>query len=80
MHYIAQQGLRKHLEKQKQEQQRLEFLKQQTNQTTEVASSKITFQTRHQKSMSDALKEVRTNKSTHKDGLHMRPENHKGFY
>ncbi len=65
----------------KRRKQRLDFaFRNQPNSSTQVASDSITFNKKHRQSMADALEEVRKNKSTIPDGLHMRPENHKGFY
>ncbi len=61
--------------------QRIQFaLRNEPNTSSRVAKDSVTYQKQHMKSMEDALKEVRKSKHTIPDGLHMRPENHKGFY
>ena len=63
------------------QQQRIDFaLRNKPNNSTSVASDTITFTKKHKQSMSNALAEVRKNETTIPDGLHIRPENHKGFY
>ena len=81
MHYIAQQGLKRHLEKQQRDEERQQFLnKISGNGSIRTASDEVPFQKSHRTSMTDALKEVRKNKSTIPDGHYLRPDNHKGFY
>lgn len=81
MHYIAQQGLKRHLEKQQRDEERIQFVnKLSGNGSIKTSSDEVPFQKKHYTSMNDALKEVRKNKSTIPDGHYLRPENHKGFY
>ena len=81
MHYIAQQGLKRHLEKQRRDEERVRFVNQISGVgTNKTAADEVPFQKSHRTSMTDALKEVRKNKSAIPDGHYLRPENHKGFY
>ncbi len=68
------------VERQRKEQRIQMAMKTQPNHSSKVASDEVTYQKQHMRSMEDALKEVRKSKHTIPDGLHMRPENHKGFY
>ena len=68
------------IEKERLEQRKQYNLQNVPNTSTNVASNSVTFQQKHLRSMSDALKEVRKNKSTIPDGHYLRPDNHKGFY
>ena len=81
MHYIAQQGLKRQIEKQKQDEQRYQLMNRVSGiGSNRTAADEVPFQRSHRTSMTDALKEVRKNKSTIPDGHYLRPENHKGFY
>ena len=72
---------RKQDEERLRKQQRIDYaMKTIPSSSTQVANDNITYKKGHAKSMMDALKEVRRSKHTIPDGLHMRPENHKGFY
>ena len=81
MHYIAQQGLKRHYEKQRRDEERVRFVNQVSgNGSTKTAADEVPFQKSHRSSMANALREERKNKSTITDVHYLRPENHKGFY
>ena len=73
---LSSLAVRQQEEERKRRQQRIDFaLRNEPNNSTSVAKDTVTFQKKHYTSMSDALNEVRKNKSTIPDGLFLRPEN-----
>ena len=85
---FSKQTLPPYLHKQKMDEEkrrrleRIDFNLQNNNldSSSRTASDTITFQSRHQKSMSDALKEVRKSDETIKDNHYLRPDNHSGSF
>ena len=74
-------AIRKQEEQRKRQQQRIDYaLSKMPVNATKVATDEVSFTQKHYKSMSDALAEVRKNKTTHQDTTQVVRPNSSGFH
>ena len=74
-------AIRKQEEQRKRQQQRIDYaLSKMPINSTKVANDEVNLTQKHYKSMSDALAEVRKNKTTHQDTTQVVRPNSSGFH
>ena len=75
--YMVNKFKKLQMKEQEIKQKRVEFLGRMTpNTNTTVASDNITFDRRHRVSMNDAVKQVFKDRRSHRDDLHLKPNNY----